>query len=85
MSAHVKILPDGLISIVAQNPEIGQGVKTMLPMLIAEELDADWKQVRVEQGDLDSKNFKGQFAGGSMATRCTGTRCGVSVPPAVPC
>jgi isoquinoline 1-oxidoreductase beta subunit len=68
LSAYLRIDPQGMVTIVAQNPEIGQGVKTMLPMLIAEELDVTWENVQVEQGGLDTENFKGQFAGGSMAT-----------------
>src|ERR1700744_5517627 len=68
LNAYIRIMPDGLITIIGKNPECGQGIKTMLPMVIAEELEADWSKVHIEQAMSDPARYGSQVAGGSTAT-----------------
>ena len=69
INAFLKIGDNGIVTILSPNPEIGQNVKTAMPMLVAEELDIDWKDVVVEQAGLDTKNYSRQLAGGSGSIR----------------
>ncbi|MES2606117.1 MAG: molybdopterin cofactor-binding domain-containing protein [Pseudomonadota bacterium] len=69
LSAYVQIKPDGRINIFSKNPECGQGIKTGLPLIIAEELDCAWADVDVLQADVDATKYgANQFAGGSLST-----------------
>jgi len=65
INSYLKIGDNGVVSIMAPNPEFGQNVRTSMPMLVAEELDIDWKNVIVEQAPYDAKAYGFQFTGGS--------------------
>ncbi len=69
INGFLKIGENGLVTIMSPNPEIGQNVKTSMPMIVAEELDADWKNVLVEQAPLNTAIFTRQLAGGSQSIR----------------
>ena len=69
LNGYLKIGENGLVTIMSPNPEGGQNVKTSMPMIVADELDIDWKDVVVEQADLDTSAFTRQFIGGSQAIR----------------
>jgi len=69
INAFIKIGNNGDVSIIAPNPEIGQNVKTSMPMIVAEELDVNWQDVTVEQAPFSNENFGNQIAGGSQSIR----------------
>lgn len=66
-NAFLRITPEGVITLYSKAPEIGQGIKTAFPMIIAEELDADWAHVRVEQAAINPAVYGRQSAGGSRS------------------
>ncbi|MBT8228627.1 MAG: molybdopterin-dependent oxidoreductase [Bacteroidia bacterium] len=69
INAFLKIGDTGLVTIFSPNPEIGQNIKTSMPMIVAEELDVNWKDVLVEQAGLNTEWYKRQVAGGSQSIR----------------
>jgi CO/xanthine dehydrogenase Mo-binding subunit len=69
INGYIKIGDTGLVTIYSPNPEIGQNIKTSMPMIVAEELDVDWKNVVVEQAPLNTGFYQNQFAGGSLSIR----------------
>lgn len=69
LNGFLKIGENGVVTIMSPNPEIGQNVKTSMPMIVAEELDVDWSKVVVEQAPLNTDIFTRQLAGGSQSIR----------------
>src|SRR5450432_3733878 len=69
-NAYLRITPDNKVTIVVARSEMGQGVRTALPMILAEELEADWKQIEIEQAGA-STLFGDQTTGGSASIRTT--------------
>ncbi|MDX2045862.1 MAG: molybdopterin cofactor-binding domain-containing protein [Chitinophagaceae bacterium] len=69
LNGFLKIAENGMVTIISPNPEGGQNVKTSMPMIVAEELDVDWKNVVIEQAPLNTELYTRQFIGGSQAIR----------------
>ncbi|HLO82101.1 MAG TPA: molybdopterin cofactor-binding domain-containing protein [Chitinophagaceae bacterium] len=69
LNSYIKIGENGVVTLMSPNPEFGSNVKTSMPMMLAEELDIDWKKVIVEQADFYPERFNRQFTGGSQGIR----------------
>ena len=69
ITGYVRITPENIVTLICPNPEFGQNVMTSLPMMVAEELDIDWKKVVVEMGPHDNVKLGPQFTGGSNSMR----------------
>jgi isoquinoline 1-oxidoreductase beta subunit len=69
INGYIKLGTNGMVTIYSPNPEIGQNVRTSMPMIVAEELDIPWANVTVEQAPLNTGIYQNQFAGGSLSIR----------------
>ena len=69
MNSYIKIGENGAVTLYSPNPEFGSNVKTSMPMILADELDVDWKNVFVEQADFYPERYERQFTGGSQGIR----------------
>ncbi|MCM4170648.1 xanthine dehydrogenase family protein molybdopterin-binding subunit [Arenibacter sp. TNZ] len=69
INGYIKIGETGMVTIYSPNPEIGQNIRTSMPMIVAEELDVPWENVVVEQAPLNTGWYQNQFAGGSLSIR----------------
>ena len=72
-NAFLRIAPSGRVTLLSQNPEVGQGIKTAFPMIIGEELDVNWQDVVIEQAPLNTEHYERQVAGGSGSIRASYT------------
>jgi isoquinoline 1-oxidoreductase beta subunit len=69
LNSYIKITKNGEVTLMSPNPEFGSNVKTSMPMILADELDINWKDVIVEQADFYPERFDRQFTGGSQGIR----------------
>lgn len=67
--AHVVVAEDGTVTIICHRTEVGQGIRTTMPMIIADEMEADWSRCRVEQADGDEDKYGSQNTDGSTSIR----------------
>lgn len=65
----VSVAPDGIVTIIGHRAEMGTGVRTSLPLIVAEEMEADWSRVKVQQAHGDEAKFGNQDTDGSRSTR----------------
>lgn len=71
MNSYLKIGENGIVTVRVPNPEFGQNLKTSMPMIVADELDTDWKNVISEQAPFDTDKYVRQLSGGSQSIRQT--------------
>ena len=69
LNSYIKIGDNGVVTLFSANPEFGSNIKTSMPMILAEELEVDWKMVLVEQADFWPERYQRQFTGGSQGIR----------------
>ena len=74
-NSYLSISPEGVITIFSPNPELGQNIKTSFPMIVAEELDADWSKVKVVQAVLDLKNMNVRLPAAAVQCPIRGSDC----------
>ena len=80
-NTYITVHPDNTFTIIAKNPETGQGIRAALPQIIADEFDVDWTQVKIQQADLNPK-YGPQSKAAAAPSRSTTIRCGRSAPAA---
>ncbi len=84
-NSYLSISPGGCDHHILPNPELGQNIKTSFPMIVAEELDADWTKVHVQQATLDTKNMNARSPAAAAPFPTAGNACARPAPPRATC